>query len=126
MCGGNGGLKGVGNRCENLVVWAATVSCNNNTKEKDTEFKVILHDAKEERWFVLEKKIASPMGIIGDFAVFVASYPFQMTPISPCFLGFFGRLGSLAPRLTFRSTNVEYPWLHQPAARFLGTPRGIS
>ena len=88
-------MKGVGNRCENLVVWAATVSCNNNTKEKDTEFKVILHDAKEERWFVLEKKIASPMGIIGDFAVSVALVPVPDDLHFPMFLGFLGRLLSL-------------------------------
>ncbi len=58
------------------------------------------------------------MDIIGDFAVSVALVPVPDDLHFPMFLSFLGRLGSLAPRLTFRSTNVEYPWLHQPAARF--------
>lgn len=78
---GDGGLKGADTDVRHSVLWAATVTCNNNTEEKDTEFKVKLHDARGKPWFVLEKNIASSMG----FALFVALVPVSNGSISPCF-----------------------------------------
>ena len=35
---GDGGLKGADTDIRHSVLWAATVICNNNIKESDTEF----------------------------------------------------------------------------------------